>query len=348
MKKKSSNGSEASKSASEQSTSTPTREPCTPSTSRGEGDNLPKVIATQVKVHVKLQTKGQNFVVWQNAFLAANDSKGSLPAVQEAMPGTIHNAAALLLLYESVPEDWLGEVSSKPSAYDAYIYICKKFTGGHNVQANADWLKEMSRGTRQGETISQYVNRMINLKSCLKNNGHDLLDGHVATQIVQGLPAAASAPGLLPTAVAHPLDQLTDLISTTAEAMGYNDDGDQPARVMMALPAMNAPIPAPAASAAQQPRPPAEGEPKAEARGTCNYCHKKGHFWRDCRKRLRDSEVQRNVVAAVQQLAGMWPQGPFPGGPQPSPAVQHVFPGARAFPMLHPPSGPPSPPSEGH
>ena len=132
------------------------------------------------------------------------------------LSGTTHDAAALLLLYESVPEDWLGEVSSKPSAYDAYVHICKKFTGGGNVQANADWLKEMSRGMRQGETISQYVNRMINLKNCLKNNGHDLLDGHVATQIVQGLPAAANTPGLLPTAVAHPLDQLAVLISTTA------------------------------------------------------------------------------------------------------------------------------------
>ena len=100
---------------------------------------------------------------------------------------------------------------------------------------------------RQGETISQYVNRMINLKNCLKNNGHDLLDGHVATQIVQGLPAAANTPGLLPTAVAHPLDQLADLIYTTAEAMGYNDDGDQPAVVMMAQPAPAAAVPAPAA-----------------------------------------------------------------------------------------------------
>eukprot|EP00884_Botryococcus_braunii_P011497 jgi/Botrbrau1/20348/Bobra.0006s0018.1 len=112
MKKKGSSTSEASKSASEQSTSTPTREPCTPSTSRGDGDSLPKVIASQVKVHVKLQTKGQNFKVWNNAFIAANDLKGSLPAVQEAMPKTTHDVAALLLLYELVPEDWLGEVSS--------------------------------------------------------------------------------------------------------------------------------------------------------------------------------------------------------------------------------------------
>eukprot|EP00884_Botryococcus_braunii_P008948 jgi/Botrbrau1/18054/Bobra.0062s0042.1 len=328
MKKKGTSTSSESKSAGEESTSTPTREPCTPSTSKGEGDTLPKVIATLVKVHIKLQRKGQNFVVWDNAFTAANDAKGSLPAIQEAMLGTTHNAAALLLLYESVPEDWLGALSSKPSAYDAYVHICRKFVGGYNPQANADWLKEMSRGMKQGETISQYLNRMINLKGCLKRNGHDLLDGHVATQIVQGLPAAANSPGLLPTAVAYPLNQLADLISTTAEAMGYNDDPDQPPVVMTAQPSSAAAVHAPAACAATQTRQPADTEAKVEVRGTCNYCHKKGHFWRDCRKRQRDAETQRNVVAAVQQLAGMWPQGQFPGGLQPPPAAQHVFPAA--------------------
>ena len=105
MAKKGSSTSEASKSADEESTSTPTRGPCTPSTSKGEGDSLPKVIATQVKVHIKLLRHGQNFIVWDNAFTAANGAKGSLPAIQEAMPGTIHNAAAMLLMYESVPEE---------------------------------------------------------------------------------------------------------------------------------------------------------------------------------------------------------------------------------------------------
>eukprot|EP00884_Botryococcus_braunii_P004069 jgi/Botrbrau1/13663/Bobra.0292s0012.1 len=330
----------------EASTSSPTRQPCTPSTSKGEGDVLPKVIATQVKVHIKLDRHGTNFVVWDNAFTAANSAKGSFPAIQSAMPGTIHNAAAMLLLYESVPEEWLGEVSSKPSAYDAYLFICKKFVGGYNTQANADWLKEMSRGMRRGETISQYVSRMINLKSCLKRNGHDLLDGHVATQIVQGLPAAANPPGLLPTAVAYPLDELAALISTTVEASGYNDDGEQPAMVMKAMPAQLEAAPAPSTSGAIRSRRPADTESRGEVRGTCNYCHRKGHFWRDCRKRQRDAETQRNVVAAVQQLAAMWPQGQFPGAPQPPPSVQHAFPGTGAFPLLHPPPGPPSPPSE--
>jgi hypothetical protein len=55
----------------------------------------------------------------------------------------------------------------------------------------------------------------------------------------------------------------------------------------------------------------------------------------------------QHVVAAVQQLAGMWPQGQFPGGLQPPPAAQHVFPAAGVFPLLHPPPGPPSPPPEG-
>ena len=104
-------------------------------------------------MHIKLKYKGYNFVVWKNAFLAANGSKGSLPAVLEAMPGTSHDSAALLLMYEYVPEDWLGELSSLPSAHDAYVYICRKFTGGYNVEANLDWLKDLPQGMRQGETI---------------------------------------------------------------------------------------------------------------------------------------------------------------------------------------------------
>jgi hypothetical protein len=79
-------------------TSTPNREPCTPSTSKGEGDELPQVVPTLVKVHIKLQTQGKNIRLWDHAFRAANEQKGSLPAVLEAMPGTIHNSAALLLL----------------------------------------------------------------------------------------------------------------------------------------------------------------------------------------------------------------------------------------------------------
>ena len=80
------------------------------------------------------------------------------------MPGTPHDSAAMLLLFESGPEDWLGELTELESAHDAYECIRKKFTGGSNAQANLDWLKEMSLGMRRGETIQQYVNRMINQK----------------------------------------------------------------------------------------------------------------------------------------------------------------------------------------
>jgi hypothetical protein len=54
--------------------------------------------------------------------------------------------------------------------------------------------------------------------------------------------------------------------------------------------------------------------------------------------------MQRNVVAAVQQLQGMWPLGqPQAGGPH-QPLVQHAFPGPGAFPFGFPLNGPPPPP----
>jgi hypothetical protein len=342
-KKKGQSTSGASTSSSETTTSTPVREPCTPSTSRGEGDVLPKVIPTQVKVHIKLRDKGHNILIWKSAYLAANEAKGSLPAVLEAMPGTLHDAAALLLLYESVPEEWQGELAELGSAYDAYEYICRKFIGGHNLQANMDWLQEMGQGMRHDETISQYVNRMLNLKACLHRNNHHLMDGFVATQIVQGLPEAAKEPGSLSTAVASPLNKLAELLRTTAAALGFDETAPRQPRVLAITPSTSGASNPPAASAATAQQSSSASDPK----GVCNYCNKKGHYWRDCRKRRRDEETQRNVVAAVQQLQGMWPQGQPPVGGHHPPVAQMAHHGADAFPAWFQPPAPPPPPPEG-
>jgi hypothetical protein len=188
-------GSSGTSEAGQPTTSTPIRQSCAPSTSGGAGDELPTVVSTQVKVHIKLQTLGKNVRLWDQAFRAANEQKGSLPAVLEAMPGTIHNSAALLLLYESISEDLHGELSGMTTAFDAYNYVFCKFNGGTNIEANNDLLKEMAAGMKHDETITQYVNRMLTLKECLRGNNHPLMDEHVAIQIVQGLPAAAKDGG---------------------------------------------------------------------------------------------------------------------------------------------------------
>jgi hypothetical protein len=305
---------------------------------------LPQVVATQVKVHIKLQTKGKNYKVWDHAFKAANEQKGSLPAVLTAMPDTLHNSAALLLLYESVSEDLHGELSGMTTAFDAYNFVHRKFNGGTNIDANNDWLKEMAAGMLPEETITQYVNRMLTLKACLKANNHPLMDEHVAIQIVQGLPAAAKDGGSLSSATAHPLDKLAGVLKATAHALGFDDSVPRHPRVMaLSLGSSGANTP-PTACSAGPSAPTTESESKPEVRGTCNYCQKKGHYWKDCRKRKRDAEMQRNVVAAVQQLQGMWPYGQMPaGGPHP-PVAQQAFPGPAAFPMWFPPNGPPPPP----
>ena len=342
-KKKSQSSSGTSASVSETTTSTPVREPCTPSTSRGEGDELPKVIPTLVKVHIKLKEKGHNIMIWKNAYLAANEAKGSLPAVLEDMPGTTHDAAALLLLYESVPEEWHGELSDLSSAYVAYEYICRKFIGGYNLQASMDWLLEMSQGMKHDETISQYVSRMLNLKACLQRNNHPLLDSFVATQIVQGLPEAAKETGSLSTAAGTPLNKLADLLRTTAVALGFDETAPRQPRVL-AVPQGSNRVSTPAAFSGANPSP---STGQSDTRGVCKYCNKKGHYWRDCRKRHRDEETQRNVVAAVQQLQGMWTQGqPLMGG-LPPPAAQMAHPQADAFPAWFQPPAPPPPPPEG-
>jgi hypothetical protein len=319
-------GSSGGSEAEQPTTSTPNRQSCTPSTSRGAGDVLPTVVATQVKVHIKLQTQGKNYELWDHAYKAANEQKGSLPAVLEAMPGTLHNSAALLLLYESISEDLHGELSGMTTAFDAYNYVYCKFNGGTNIDANNDSLKEMAAGMRHDESITQYVNRMLTLKACLKANNHPLMDEHVAIQIVQGLPAAAKDGGSLSTATAHPLNKLAGVLKATAHALGFDDSVPRQPRVLALSQGSSGTNTPPTACAAGPSAPAAESETKSEVKGVCNYCQKKGHYWRDCRKRKRDAEMQRNVVAAVQQLQGMWPYGqPQARGPH-QPMAQHAFP----------------------
>jgi hypothetical protein len=286
-------------------TSTPSRQSCTPSTSRGEGDEVPKVVGTQVKVHIKLQTKGKNYGVWDHAFRAANEQKGSMPAVLEAMPGTLHNYAALLLLYESISEDLCGELTGMTTAFDAYNYVYKKLNGGTNIDANNDWLKEMAAGMLHDEIITQYVNRMLTLKACLKANNHPLMDEHVAIQIVHGLPAAAKDGGSLSSATAHSLGKLAGVLKATAHAMDFDDSVPRQPRVL-ALSQGSSGTNTPPTACAVGPSALAEKpEAKPEVKGICNNCQKKGHYWRDCRKRKRDAEMQSNVVAAARDV-GIW------------------------------------------
>jgi hypothetical protein len=171
-------------------------------------------------------------ILWDQAYKAASEQKGALPAVLEAMHGTLHNSAALPLLYESISEDFHGELSGLTTAFDAYNYVYCKFKGGTNIDANNDWLKEMAAGMRHDETITQYVNRMLTLKACLKGNNHPLMDEHVAIQIVQGLLAAARDGGSLSTATAHPLNKLAGVLKATAHALGFDDSVPRQPRVM--------------------------------------------------------------------------------------------------------------------
>eukprot|EP00884_Botryococcus_braunii_P017584 jgi/Botrbrau1/4509/Bobra.0220s0042.1 len=206
-----------------------------------------------------------------------------------------------------------------------------------------DWLLEMSQGMKHDETISQYVSRMLNLKACLQRNNHPLLDSFVATQIVQGLPEAAKETGSLSTAAGTPLNKLADLLRTTAVALGFDETAPRQPRVL-AVPQGSNRVSTPGAFSGASPSP---STGQSDSKGVCNYCNKKGHYWRDCRKRRRDEETQRNVVAAVQQLQGMWPQGqPSMGGHHP-PVAQLAHHGADAFPAWFQPPAPPPPPPEG-
>lgn len=111
-----------------------------------------------------------------------------MPALNEHMPREPEDHAAFMLILSSVPSEWHYTLASKESAYEAVCWIIDQFTGGHNLEATERWRADMKKGMQPGETLVQYVRRMINLKNCLHANGFTMLDREVTNLIIKCLP----------------------------------------------------------------------------------------------------------------------------------------------------------------
>jgi hypothetical protein len=102
-------------------------------------------------------------------------NKECTEALQKPTPNTRANAAALLLITTSVPEDWEPEGSAKHVAFDTLTWVCNRFQGGHDRSINKGWLNQLhnDKMTRE-ETFEQYVTKKYSLYENLIGNNHSL------------------------------------------------------------------------------------------------------------------------------------------------------------------------------
>ena len=331
-----------------------------------------------VRVFIKLSEDGTNWKAWLTALKAAADGKRARFALDQPQPDTPEDSAIRMMLFESIPDIWMGEVANKDSAYEAVHWLLAKFVGGKNEQSTNRWLRELNGGIRPGESLTHFYHRLLNLRGCLRDNGHIILDGTVSAAIINGLPHGATEPGMFPAAAVTPLEDLLSLILAVAERQGYKDpelgqplQGSQFVGATAALPPPQGPPQGSSTPAPRHPRPHGDQQPSTRAnrdqaggRGkahlTCRWCSKKGHFLRDCEER-KNWEEARGQQQAMLAAGPWWPNfnyGPpsYHNGPPPGSSTSSVrfFPGAPVAypggPVTYPgwqlPSPPPPPSGE--
>ncbi len=96
-----------------------------------------------VKIYIKLQDDGCNIRPWMKMVRDTAAIKRCQMALQQEYPDTAVDAAATQILMSSVSEHFQNIISSMPSPYSAYNYICKLFVEGHNQNANTVWFSQL-------------------------------------------------------------------------------------------------------------------------------------------------------------------------------------------------------------
>ena len=142
-----------------------------------------------VKVSQPLQPDGLNLSSWMYDVVNCGVTKNCVEALKQPMPGTRANAAAMTLLISSTPADFHSELTSFPSACEAFAWICSKYQGGHDMTINNEWLRQFTQeGMTREETLEQYVRRKVNLFSSLLANHHQMNPMDLPKYIIDGLP----------------------------------------------------------------------------------------------------------------------------------------------------------------
>jgi hypothetical protein len=123
------------------------------------------------------------------ALLTAAISKDCVEALQSPLPSTRANAAAMMLITDSVPEEWAVACTLQPSAFDALTALLRKFQGGYEKSINREWARQLEKEvmTRE-ETLESLVTKKTVLYENLLANSHSLDPEDLSNAIVDCLP----------------------------------------------------------------------------------------------------------------------------------------------------------------
>jgi hypothetical protein len=121
------------------------------------------VVTTNVKRPLTLDREGVEFPLWDLAYVAACGLKRCKAAIEAPMPETEENAAALLMLIESVPKAWGAKLAAMKVAANAYKWVRARFTEGADEEVTARWLELLHSSVGETETLEDYYNMEVAL-----------------------------------------------------------------------------------------------------------------------------------------------------------------------------------------
>lgn len=94
-----------------------------------------------IKPYVEFRTGGGNIDPWKMMIDAQCLAKRGHMALHKYYPNSAVDAAATAIIMGSLPGCWQNVVAKYPTAHQRFQYIVRKFTGGHNQEANLVWMR---------------------------------------------------------------------------------------------------------------------------------------------------------------------------------------------------------------
>jgi hypothetical protein len=79
-------------------------------------------------------------------------------------------------------------VAGLPTAYRAFLRIKARFVGGSNPESSQAWFSMLTRGMLPGESLEQYCAKVENMYTCLLDNGAQVHEFKIMSDLVNGLP----------------------------------------------------------------------------------------------------------------------------------------------------------------
>lgn len=111
------------------------------------------------KPYVELRTDEGNTDPWIMMMEAQCLAKRCHMVLHKDYPSSAVDAAATAMIMGSLRVCWQNVVAQFPTAHQSYMYVKRKFTGGHKQEANLVWMRELDQGMQHEETLEKYVMR---------------------------------------------------------------------------------------------------------------------------------------------------------------------------------------------